>query len=173
MLQMPSRSVTRFFIPLIDVLTLLFAVFLIMPLAYNNEQQSPELANKTPEEQVDYLRKENQRLRDEAIKMRQEMAQEVKVPPKPHILEIDPKTGELLDTDLDRTPLKDREEAQQLIERDRRKHGRPGWKLSYVILYPRDRASDKPARLQRQSYEDWFQAPDVSVTFDVPAEKGK
>jgi len=173
MLQMPERSVTRFFIPLIDVLTLLFAVFLIMPLTHTSGEQPPELANKTPEEQVDYLRKENLRLREEAVKMRQDMAQEVKVPPKPHILEIDPKTGELLDSDLDRTPIKDKEEAQQLIERDLRKHSRPGWKLNYVILYPRDRNSDKPTRLQRQTYEDWFQTPDVAVTFDVPGEKGK
>ena len=31
MLEMPRRSVTRFFIPLIDVLTLLFCIFLMMP----------------------------------------------------------------------------------------------------------------------------------------------
>ena len=30
MIQLPRRSVTRFFIPLVDVLTLLFCVFLIM-----------------------------------------------------------------------------------------------------------------------------------------------
>ena len=32
MIQLPRRSVTRFFIPLIDVLTLLFCIFLLMPL---------------------------------------------------------------------------------------------------------------------------------------------
>src|SRR6516225_3918230 len=31
MIQMPRRSVTRFFIPLIDVLILLFCIFLLMP----------------------------------------------------------------------------------------------------------------------------------------------
>src|SRR5713101_2415951 len=31
MIQLPRRSVTRFFIPLIDVLTLLFCIFLLMP----------------------------------------------------------------------------------------------------------------------------------------------
>ena len=32
MLRMPQRSVTRFFIPLIDVLTLLFCIYLLMPI---------------------------------------------------------------------------------------------------------------------------------------------
>ena len=32
MIEFPKRSVTRFFIPLIDVLTLLFCIFLLMPL---------------------------------------------------------------------------------------------------------------------------------------------
>ena len=34
MIQMPRRSVTRFFIPLIDVLILLFCIFLLMPLVF-------------------------------------------------------------------------------------------------------------------------------------------
>ena len=56
MLQMPRRSVTRFFIPLIDVLTLLFCVFLIMPLVRNPTEEGPDLRDKTPQEQVEYLR---------------------------------------------------------------------------------------------------------------------
>src|SRR5439155_4759614 len=32
MIQFPRRSVTRFFIPLIDVLTLLFCIFMLMPM---------------------------------------------------------------------------------------------------------------------------------------------
>lgn len=173
MLRMPSRSVTRFFIPLIDVLTLLFAVFLIMPVTYTSGDQPSELANKTPEEQVDYLRQENKRLREESSRIRQEIGQELKVPPKPRILEIDPKSGGLFDSDADRTEIRTKEQARQLIERDRRRFGRPGWKLYYTILYPRDRTSDKPLVRQREMYEDWFRAPDVAVDFDVPGEPGK
>ena len=32
MIRLPRRSVTRFFIPLIDVLILLFCIFLLMPI---------------------------------------------------------------------------------------------------------------------------------------------
>src|SRR5215813_12391928 len=42
MIQLPRRSVTRFFIPLIDVLTLLFCIFLLMPSV--GEIQKPDSA---------------------------------------------------------------------------------------------------------------------------------
>ena len=35
---MPRRSVTRFFIPLIDVLTLLFCIFLMMPVVKKSSE---------------------------------------------------------------------------------------------------------------------------------------
>src|SRR5262249_43841786 len=51
MIQFPRRSVTRFFIPLIDVLTLLFCIFLLMPMIKptgetqeGNEPSAPDLA---------------------------------------------------------------------------------------------------------------------------------
>ena len=32
MIEMPHRSITRFFVPMIDVLTLLFCIYLLMPI---------------------------------------------------------------------------------------------------------------------------------------------
>ena len=40
MIHIPKRSVTRFFIPLIDVLTLLFCIYLLLPIV-----KSPADAN--------------------------------------------------------------------------------------------------------------------------------
>src|SRR3989442_11679232 len=50
MIQFPRRSVTRFFIPLIDVLTLLFCIFLLMPMIKENPeaQESAAAADLTP-----------------------------------------------------------------------------------------------------------------------------
>ena len=50
MIHMPHRSVTRYFVPLIDVLLLLFCIFLLMPLADETEldkshEVSAELAD--------------------------------------------------------------------------------------------------------------------------------
>jgi hypothetical protein len=42
MIQMPRRSVTRFFIPLVDVLILLFSMFMLLPIV--NERSRPALA---------------------------------------------------------------------------------------------------------------------------------
>jgi hypothetical protein len=54
MIQMPRRSVTRFFIPLIDVLTLLFAIFLLMPMfeeeARTQEENQPTAPNELRKE---------------------------------------------------------------------------------------------------------------------------
>ena len=54
MLHMPRRSVTRFFIPLIDVLTLLFCVFLVMPLAKGTgEDAAPTVAEELKRAQAE------------------------------------------------------------------------------------------------------------------------
>src|SRR5438067_4217840 len=50
-IQMPRRSVTRFFIPLIDVLTLLFCIFLLMPLVKATEE-SPEAETRASKDTV-------------------------------------------------------------------------------------------------------------------------
>jgi hypothetical protein len=54
MLRMPQRSVTRFFIPLIDVLTLLFGAFLLMPLVppADDDSSTKERDNLTLEERL-------------------------------------------------------------------------------------------------------------------------
>ena len=49
MIRLPQRSVTRFFIPLIDVLTLLFCIFLVLPLAKSPEDQPAPDAGRMPE----------------------------------------------------------------------------------------------------------------------------
>src|SRR5690242_15112781 len=47
MIEFPRRSVTRFFIPLIDVLTLLFCIFLLMPMI-KPAGDTPEMTNAAP-----------------------------------------------------------------------------------------------------------------------------
>src|SRR3954467_9861176 len=80
MIRPPQRSVTRFFIPLIDVLILLFCIFLLMP--YVKQAEGQELAKPAagPNEpadatelqrQVDRLKHERDRLageRDRSIR---------------------------------------------------------------------------------------------------------
>ena len=144
MLQMPSKSVTRFFIPLIDVLTLLFAVFLIMPVTHTSGEQPPELVNKTPEEQVEYLRRRTALARSRPGCVRSPARK--KVPAQASHFGDRSRTGDLYDSDAAHTQIRTAEDVRRLIEHDLRKYGKSGWKLSYTILYPRNRAATNRCR---------------------------
>ena len=65
MIQLPKRSVTRFFIPLIDVLTLLFCIFLLMPMV----KSASEAAAGSPEPSIAPMNAEE---RQELEQLRQE-----------------------------------------------------------------------------------------------------
>jgi hypothetical protein len=173
MIQLPRRSVTRFFIPLIDVLTLLFCIFLLMPVvkpaegtpaAADAEQLrrlEDELARLrreggglTPE-----LQKELDRLRDEQVK---QLQQRLVI----RVLEIDAKSGKLFATEPERVEVRNQADAQELIERDGRGPGAGNHQMYYLILYPRDRGSPYPLRAQREEFERWF--ADVAHGWDIP-----
>ena len=70
MIHMPHRSVTRFFIPLIDVLLLLFVIFLLMPIANLEELEEKSETVSRLGDDVDSLERELQRLKaaEDAIK---------------------------------------------------------------------------------------------------------
>ncbi len=46
MIERPKRSVTRFFVPLIDVLILLFCIFLLMPFVASSSEAEPDAKAK-------------------------------------------------------------------------------------------------------------------------------
>ena len=60
MIAMPKRSVTRFFIPLIDVLLLLFCIFLLMPLANEEDLKKSQESSQNLTEDVESLERELQ-----------------------------------------------------------------------------------------------------------------
>src|SRR5262249_28017571 len=104
MIRPPHRSVTRFFIPLIDVLILLFCIFLLMPYVKPVEGETGEGAVKAApppdpkaadvEEltrEIDALRRERDRLLAERTKVLDRLAIRV--------LEIDRESGRLYDYD--------------------------------------------------------------------------
>jgi hypothetical protein len=184
MIQLPRRSVTRFFIPLVDVMTLLFCMFLLLPnfresepdnldpvaVALKKKLDKSNLAVKQLEEEVRALRK------GETLPLEQRMAIRV--------LEIDPKDGRLYYTE--RREVKDdgvtrtqyvrkyidsAKEAETLILRhkrelrERRAEGQPVPELHYLFVFPREgvvRLSEQ----QRLEYEKWFAG--VSHSSDRP-----
>jgi hypothetical protein len=182
-IQLPSRSVTRFFVPMIDVLTLLFCIYLLMPMvppsdaaeSENNLQAlreriralEAELARKGQigEELAADLRKEIEALRLESIKTLQTRL-------AVRVLQIDGKTGELYFNNPARVDVRDQNDVQQLINRDRDQPGSEKREMYYLILYPRDRDSSHPTREERQRFDNWFQ--NVAHGYDIPArDQGK
>jgi hypothetical protein len=178
MIQLPRRSVTRFFIPLIDVLTLLFCIFLLLPLIKGGTQEgegggnsaplaSPPLpANTVPESVLD-----EQASRDRLRHEREELDQLRKAKIETlqnrlfiRVLEIDPDNGNLVyHEDNQRWEIASEADMQRLTERQRRAAGTR--ELYYLLLYPR-RVTGFPERRQIQQYERWLS--DVAHGFDNP-----
>jgi hypothetical protein len=174
MLEMPRRSVTRFFIPLIDVLTLLFCVFLVMPLASNPTEDPADMSGKTPEQQVDYLREENKRLRREGSKseeelkaLRQKQVENLRDRLLVRVLEIDGNTGALFRRNPDRIEIATDAQARQMVERDRLDAADQNQLPYYIILYPRTKFN-VPTLKQESDYKRWFEKE--AHKFDIPAE---
>jgi hypothetical protein len=176
MIRMPHRSVTRFFIPLIDVLLLMFGIFLLMPITAETEiethreeaaEQSESAAalqqalkNRLGElsrleelrpdlERVDELKQEIQQLRN---LVQQSLQQNLAV----KVLETDPKSGAIFYYDPTRAdqplvPIPDAKTAHELIAQHQKEAG--GRKLYYQFLRRRGLF---PNIAQGRKYREWF-----------------
>jgi hypothetical protein len=181
MIQFPRRSVTRFFIPLIDVLTLLFCIFLLMPMVKESgEAQGPASASGLPfaigagasdsaveneHARTPGLTKAERdrselanpsREREELERLRTEKILVLQQRLYIRVLEIDADTGKL----FYRVPEGVREIASQadaleLIAQHKREAGNR--ELYYLFLFPR-RLTGYPEQRQLQRYDSWFKA---------------
>ena len=164
MIQPPRRSVTRFFVPLIDVLILLFCIFLLMPFVSQPEAAEPA-DERDPSLPTDVQKLQDElanakRLLEELRKQRANLADRLSV----KVLEIDKLDGKLFETSPDgRTEVKDAADARRTI--NRLKFAASGKDVFVLILYPRE-LTGYPLRAQVESYRRWFQ--DVPVSFDNP-----
>src|SRR5438105_7128108 len=167
----PHRSVTRFFIPLIDVLILLFCIFLLMPYVKPVEGEVGDAAGRavadTPPEPAPTdpaeLRRELDRVRAERDRLLRETDQVLKRL-SIRVLEIDRDTGRLYYYAPERVEVANQADAQRLIDDERRRTG--SRELYFLILYPRE-PSGFPLQKQVQSYEKWF--AEVPHGFDSPS----
>jgi hypothetical protein len=167
MIQLPHRSVTRFFIPLIDVLTLLFCIFLVMPLAADSEEKARGETGPAPPTEEESARQAANKIRAEIEQLKQEKVSELRKRLVPHVLHISPDNGELYYLSRDVPfPVKTQRAAEEMIARDRAGL-KPGQELYYLIELPRKR-SGFPTEEQQQQYEHWFAR--VALGYDNPRE---
>lgn len=156
MIAPPRRSVTRFFIPLIDVLTLLFCIFLLMPYV----KPVPAAADPTAgSDETALLRREVEQLRARLTGERDRAVRQQAV----CVLEIDARTGRLFERTDQPPEVADQAAALALIDRERRSV--PGREVYFLILYPRD-LTGFPEQRQVAAYERWFAG--VPHGFDNP-----
>jgi hypothetical protein len=178
MIQMPRRSVTRFFIPLIDVLILLFGIFLLLPIAAETEQEERFEAAADQAESAEVLERELRRrtqelqkfeelrpalakveqLQEEIDALRARSKESLQQRVEFKVIDIDPKTGAIFYQDPARpdappASLGDAKAARALIERHRREA--PGRDLYYYFLYPRPETG-YPTAGQEYDYRRWF-----------------
>lgn len=189
MIEMPKRSVTRFFIPLIDVLTLLFCIYLLMPMVAPSEADGAAGTGPDGRPFTDLERRELEQLRiekrhwkdlkdytqqrenilEELARLRQEKLDTLQKRIAIQVLEIGLE-GKLYYYDAQRP--KDRRfeiTADNVAGFMRDQQKLAGNKELYLlILYPRS-PSGFPLESQLKTYERWFDG--VPHTYDVPGRR--
>jgi TolA-binding protein len=178
MIRMPQRNVTRFIIPLIDVLILLFCIFLLME--FNSASQADEESEKGAEasaesevlastlerrtkelqrfEEIRPQLDELNKLLDELERLRNANQKNLQQKAYVRLIDIDPKDGTISffdDTKPNQPARKitDAKSARKLI--DEHKQEANGREVYYYFVYPRTR-SIYPLFGQEQNYKEWF-----------------
>jgi hypothetical protein len=161
----PRRAVTRFFIPMIDVLILLFCIFLLMPFVSAPEGKDDSGADAAPPvTEVERLQRElamAQRRLAEAQADKANLFDRYRV----SVLEIDAGTGRLfqLDDAGTRKEIATAADAERFIQAERARAGTRD--VGILMLYPRD-LSGYPVQDQVEAYRKWFRG--VPHAFDNP-----
>lgn len=183
MIRMPRRSVTRFFIPLIDVLILLFCIFLLMPIVEEGAEgpggakltagQAQQLRSEIERQRLRIAELERTRpsartreLEDELARLRREASRSVTERLVIRTFQFDPKSGNLVYYDPSRVEVRNQEEALALADRDRRSVAGTDRELYYLVMAPRDPNSLRPDREERARIERWFKG--VPLGWDFP-----
>lgn len=155
MIVLPRRSITRFFVPLIDVLVLFFCVFLFMPMVTQGDNPNGPSTSSSNSSQP-----KSEPLLEEIARLRNKNTLDIQGQLSINVLEIDSKTGELLKRSAERKKIANRDLAAKMIEEDLLSSN--GKKIMYVILYPQE-DNGFPTREQRENYQRWFSS--TLVTF--------
>jgi hypothetical protein len=168
-INLPRRSVTRFFIPLIDVLILLFCIFLLMPFVSGPTTPEPDTkapAEKQPPlpENIRDLQKELTEARDRLKRMEKATQANLADRLSVRVLQIDRKDGTLYYFEPDRQEIRTEADALKLIGRQKTLASSAGGvkDVLFLILYPQE-ASGFPTKKQEEQINYWFR--DVAHKF--------
>ncbi|GIW82143.1 MAG: hypothetical protein KatS3mg105_3950 [Gemmatales bacterium] len=174
MIHMPRRSVTRFFIPLVDVLTLMFCVYLLMPVVEPEDgsgfANSPLSSSERAElerlraqsgdwKQLRLLADSRAKLLKELDELQRQKIRTLQERLAIHVLEIGPK-GKLYHYDSTKPNQRQIEitedNVKEIIRQQRLRAG--GQEIYFLILYPRDPEARRryPTTVQKETYDRWL-----------------
>ena len=169
MITLPRRSVTRFFIPLIDVLILLFCIFLLMPFVSGTPADAPKDEKKEPPKEplpdtVPALQRELTEARARLKRMEQTQQANIADRLSVRVLQIDRKDGTLYYFDPDRQEIRTDADALKVIGRQKTLTSSAGGvkDVYFLILLPTK--SSYPTDDQVKLIRRWFK--DVPIGFD-------
>lgn len=172
MIEMPRRSVTRFFIPLIDVMILLFCMFLLLPIFRESDPEILEKVDKNAKRELDRLAREVADLKAKLAELQKLQRTPLQQRLVIRVLEIDPDNGRLFYYGPSRPPrrqyLDTAADAHAVIARARKElearakgqEVRP--ELHFLFVLPRvDTAF--PEDRQLKTYDGWFAGVSHSI----------
>ncbi len=183
--ELPRRSLTRFFIPLVDVMMLLFSIFLLLPIMEEAQNGSTPSVNVSLEEwtQLNQDLKEEkmavEKLREKLLKvnhdyhsLRRDTVKNLSKAIDVRVLEIDGKTGELVFFDRrgdapKKVIIDNPDKAQKLIEQ-MKKEAQPR-EVYCILMSPREVGSPFPLTGDFEKFSKWFR--DVPHDLDRPPVK--
>lgn len=175
MIERPKRAVTRFFIPLIDVMILLFCIFLLMPFMSQpgSADQGDKNAAAKQQSDLEDLKNLNAGLRIDLERAKRDVKQlqEERVNPagrvSVRIMEIDP-TNNMLFTYSGgkRKTIDGLRTAQDVIDEQQRIARLEGKEPLFLILLPTGEKGTSIGYDKLQEFKRWFAG--VPFNFENP-----
>jgi hypothetical protein len=174
-IKLPRRSVTRFFIPLIDVLILLFCIFLLMPFVSGPATSEPDPKAPAPKEplsnDVAVLQRELTEARARIARMEKASQAQLADRLSVRVLQVgkDKSGVYLYYFDPDRQEIRTEADALKLIALQKTIASSAGGvkDVMFLIMYPRDAAGHElgyPNGAEEKKLRGWFR--DVPLKFE-------
>ena len=160
MIVPPRRAVTRFFVPLIDVLILLFCIFLLMPFVSEPPTETPDKKARPADPLPDSVPELQRQLAEARARLaRMERTTQLKLADRlsVRVLQIDRRDGTLYYFDPDRQEVRTEADAQRLIVQQKTIASTGGGvkDVLFLILYQTD-SSGFPTKKQEEQIKHWF-----------------
>lgn len=178
MIHTPRKAVTRFFVPLIDVLILLFCIFLLLPFVSEpqpidpNESKAPEKPlpedAKELQKMVQELQSDLKRAQIDIKELEKQRVKQVNENLSVRVLEVDPTDGTLfyyvkVAGGSERRPIKAKADVTDLVAQQKAIAG--GRDVFFLIMLPR-KVGGFPTAPQLDQMRKWFEGLPLGV--DVP-----